>query len=290
MYREVEQHEGTSSTFCWPYALAEPRCFQASGRCLESSTQPHSPPWHSVLRSSFLKDDFSICLPVQLSGSQHNVQFVFVWKALRAPLTVTDELKARCSSLTTTWAQRKQQKADCGSHQPTGEENYGSDMCASSLLAPTEALSPFPLRSSAALRSSSAAWNPPALPRKDGIHTGATPIRARLTSLFISPSAKSKHCNLLLGALTESPQKDRAHADQDRPCRVFLTSLHQVWPASENSISCCFMKALFFFFCCFMNNITMPCYTLDHSFTRDAQGCPRKAAALPPLHHRRMAT
>lgn len=38
-----------------------------------------------------------------------------------------------------------------------------------------------------------------------------------------------------------------------------------------------------------MNNITMPRYTLDHSFTRDAQGCPRRAAALPPLHHRRMA-
>lgn len=33
---------------------------------------------------------------------------------------------------------------------------------------PTEALSPFPLHSSTALRSSSAAWNPPALPRKLG--------------------------------------------------------------------------------------------------------------------------
>lgn len=102
--------------------------------------------------------------------------------------------------------------------------------------------------------------------QKAGIHTGATPVCAQLTSLFISPSAKFKHCNLLRGALTESLQKDRAQADQDWPCKVFLTSLHWAWPASENSISRCFMKA-FFFSCCFMNTITMPRYTLDHSFT-----------------------
>lgn len=82
--------------------------------------------------------------------------------------------------------------------------------------------------------------------QKAGIHTGATPVCAQLTSLFISPSAKFKHCNLLRGALTESLQKDRAQADQDWPCKVFLTSLHWAWPASENSISRCFMKAFFF--------------------------------------------
>lgn len=73
------------------------------------------------------------------------------------------------------------------------------------------------------------------------------------------------------------------------PYRVFLTSSHWAWLSSENWISCCFMKAFFFFPCRFMNNITMQHYTQDHSFTRDAQGSLKRPAAPSLLLWRRVA-